>query len=92
MTEGLTTKRFKMLEKARELTGFVNVWSQNGKIMFFDKNINKVNVFYNWNLGDVTDQLWEEKTLLVCNIFVEGFFISFGDIWYFKIFQLSKSW
>ena len=36
-----------MLEKARELTGFVNVWSQNGKIMFFDKNMNKVNVFYN---------------------------------------------
>ena len=26
VTESLTTKRFKMLEKARELHGFVNVW------------------------------------------------------------------
>ena len=45
--ESLTAKRIKMLEKARELHGFVNVWSQDGKIMFFDTTINKVNVFYN---------------------------------------------
>ena len=65
VTETLTAKRFKMLEKARELHGFVNVWSQDGKIMFFDKTINKVNLFHNWNFGDVTDQLWEEKTSLI---------------------------
>ena len=47
VTETLTAKRFKMLEKARELHGFVNVWSQDGKIMFFDKTINKVNAFHN---------------------------------------------
>ena len=47
VTEILTAKRIKMLEKARELHGFVNVWSQDGKIMFFDKTTNKVNVFYN---------------------------------------------
>ena len=47
VTESLTTKKFKMLEKARELHGFVNVRSQDGKIMFFDQAINKVNVFYN---------------------------------------------
>ena len=47
VTESLTTKKFKMLEKARELHGFVNVRSQDGKIMFFDQTINKVNVFYN---------------------------------------------
>ena len=47
VTESSTTKSFKMLEKARELHGFVNVCSQYGKIMFFDKTINKVNVFYN---------------------------------------------
>ena len=44
--KSLTTNRIKMLEKARELHGLVNVWSQDGKIMFFDKTINKVNVFY----------------------------------------------
>ena len=55
----------KMLEKARELHGLVNVWSQDGKTMFFDKTINKVNVFCNWNFCNVTSQLWEEKTLLV---------------------------
>ena len=47
VTEILTAKRIKMLEKATELHGFVNVWSQDGKIMFFDKTMNKVNVFYN---------------------------------------------
>ena len=47
VTEILTAKRVKMLEKARELHGFLNVWSQDGKIMFFDKTINKVNVFHN---------------------------------------------
>ena len=47
MMESLTAKRIKMLEKARELHGFVNAWSQDGKIMFFGKTINKVHVFYN---------------------------------------------
>ena len=51
-----------MLEKTKELHGFGNVWSQDGKIMFFDKTINKANVFYNWNFGDVRGQSWEEKT------------------------------
>ena len=45
-----------MLEKARELPGFVKVWSQDGKIMFFDKTVNKVNFFYNWGFGDATGQ------------------------------------
>ena len=60
--ESLTAKRFKMLEKARKLHEFLNVWSQDDKIMFFDKTINNVKVFYNLNFGDVTGQLWEEKT------------------------------
>ena len=47
VTKSLTAKRFKMLEKARELHGFVNVWPQDGKTMFFDKTINKVNIFHN---------------------------------------------
>ena len=33
--ESLTATRIKMLEKARELHGFVNVWLQHDKIMFF---------------------------------------------------------
>ena len=36
-----------MLKKARKLHGFVNVWSQVRKPMFFDKTMNKVNLFYN---------------------------------------------
>ena len=36
-----------MLEKARELHGFVNVWLQDGNLMFFDEAINKVNALYN---------------------------------------------
>ena len=47
VTEILTAKRIKMLEKAKKLHGFLNVWSQDGKIMFFDKTINKVNVLFN---------------------------------------------
>ena len=46
-----------MLEKARELHGFVNVWSEDDKIMFFDKTINKVNVNYNGSFGDMAGQL-----------------------------------
>ena len=65
VTESLTAKRIKMLEEARELHGFVNVWLQDCKIMFFDQTINKVNVFYNLNFGDVTSQSWEEKSLSV---------------------------
>ena len=41
----LTAKRINMLEKVRELHGFVNVWSQDGKVMFFDKTINKLSFF-----------------------------------------------
>ena len=47
MTESLTARRIKILEKAKELHRYVNVCSHDGKIMFFDKTINKVNVFYN---------------------------------------------
>ena len=54
VTESLTAKWIKMLKKTRELYGFINVWSQYGKIVFFDKVINKVNVSYNSNISDVT--------------------------------------
>ena len=35
-----------MLEKAREEDSFNNVWSQDGKITFFDKDTNKVKTYY----------------------------------------------
>ena len=47
VTESLTAKRIKILEKARDLHGFVNVWSQDAKIIVFHKTINKVNVVDN---------------------------------------------
>ena len=46
VTESLTAKRISMLEKSREEYTFNNVWSQDGKIMFFDKNPNKVKTYY----------------------------------------------
>ena len=46
MTESLTVKRSNMLEKAREEHTFNNLWSQDGKIKFFDKNTNKVKIYY----------------------------------------------
>lgn len=47
VTQTLTAKRIRMLEKARELHGVVNVWLQDGNLMFFDEAINKVNALYN---------------------------------------------
>ena len=46
VTESLTAKRINMLEKAREEHTLNNVWSQDGKIMFFDKDTNKVKTYY----------------------------------------------
>ena len=42
VTESLAVKRMSMLEKAREEHTFKHVQSQDGKIMFFDKNTKKV--------------------------------------------------
>ena len=45
--ESLKTRRIVQLEKAREMYGFKNAWSQDGKILFSDVNDrNKVKVFY----------------------------------------------
>ena len=46
VTESLTAKRINMLEKAREERTFNIVWSQDGRIMFFDKETNKVKTYY----------------------------------------------
>ena len=45
--ESLTVKRIKMLEKARKEHTFNNVWSKDGRIMFFDKDTSKVKTYYN---------------------------------------------
>ena len=43
----LTKRRVVELKKLREIYGFKNVWSQDGKILFSDVNDrNKVKVFY----------------------------------------------
>ena len=46
VTESLTAKGINMLEKEREKHTFNNVWSQDGKIVIFDKNTNKVKTYY----------------------------------------------
>ena len=44
--KSLTAMRIDMLEKAREDQTFNSVWSQDGKIIFFGKNTNKVKIYY----------------------------------------------
>ena len=46
LTESSTPKRVNGLEKVREEQTFNNVWSQDGKIMSFDKNTSKVKTCY----------------------------------------------
>ena len=47
ITESLTKRRVVELKKAREIYGFKNVWSQDGKNFFSDVNDrNKVKIFY----------------------------------------------
>ena len=46
VTESLTARRINMLEKAREKHTFNNVWSQDGKIMFLDRNTSRVKTYY----------------------------------------------
>ena len=72
--ESLTAKRIKISKKTKKLYGFVHVWSQDDKIMFYVKSINKVKDFYNWNFGDVRGQLLEQKTLLILKYFCWGLF------------------
>ena len=45
-------RRVVELKKAREMYGFKNMWSQDGKILFSDVNDrNKVKAFYDWFLN-----------------------------------------
>ena len=46
ITESLTARRISQLKKAREEHEFKNVWSVDGRIMYLDKNDNKVKVYY----------------------------------------------
>ena len=46
ITESLTARRNSQLKKAREEHEFKNVWSVDGRILYLDKNDNKVKVYY----------------------------------------------
>ena len=46
ITESLSAKSMKQLNKTREEHGFTNVWNTNGKILFKRPNENKSNLFY----------------------------------------------
>ena len=46
-----------MLKKAREGYTFNNVWSQDGKIMFFDKNTKLKLIIVNSFFGNELDHL-----------------------------------
>ena len=46
ITESLTVIRMKHLNAARETHEFKNVWTQDGRIMFYDTTDSKIKVFY----------------------------------------------
>ena len=49
-------KRMKILQKGREEHEFKNVWTQNGKILFWDSMSDRVNFYYNLNFFSLTTQ------------------------------------
>ena len=66
--ESLTAKIISILEKAREEHTFNNVWSQDGKVMFFDKGRNKVLYLLQlipFFFSNEPDQLWGKNVLLL---------------------------
>ena len=46
ITESLTVKRMKQLNKAREEHGFTNIWTTDNRMLFKRPNENKSNLFY----------------------------------------------
>ena len=46
ITESLTVKRMKQLNKAREEHGFTNIWTTDDRMLFKRPNENKSNLFY----------------------------------------------
>ena len=64
VTECLTIKRISMLEKARKEHTFNSVWSQDGRIIFFDKNTKLIFIIVNFFFGDEPEQLWRKKNVL----------------------------
>lgn len=49
-------KRMKILQKGRKEHEFKNVWTQNGKILFWDSVNDRVNFYYNLNFFSLTTQ------------------------------------
>ena len=47
--ENLLAKRMKKLQTARE-HGFKNVWTQNGRIMYWDAVSDRVKLYYNYTI------------------------------------------
>ena len=47
ITENLTAKRMKKLQTAREEHRFKSVWTQNGRIMYWDAMSDRVKLYYN---------------------------------------------
>ena len=76
MTENLAAKRINVLEKAREEYTFNNMWLQDGKIMFFNENTNKVKTYSFF--GNESDQLWRKKSFVSMVILLRSFLLVLG--------------
>ena len=46
ITENLTKRRMQVLNDARQEHGFQNVWSSDGKILYKDKQEDKIKTYY----------------------------------------------
>ena len=57
--------------------------------MFFGKTINKVNVFHDWNFGNTTGQILEEKTINFVIFLLRTFVLVSGiyDTWKLSSYQ-----
>ena len=67
-----------MLEKAREGYTFNNVWSQDGKIMFFDKNTWLKLIIVNFFFGNEPDHLLRKKSFVSIVILLRSFLLVLG--------------
>ena len=91
--ESLTAEKINMLEKGREEHTFNNKRSQDGKIMFFNKNTTKLKlVIVNKFFGDEPDQLWTRICVLSTVVLLRSLLLVLDFFLHLDILFLSNSW
>ena len=86
VTESLTARRMNMLEKAREEYTFNNVWLQDDKIIFFDKNTNKVKTYFFFFFRQLARLFTEKKSVFSTAILLRSFLLVSGIFYIFTYY------